>query len=72
MIEELLLKAKGVAGGIDALARHLRVPKKQLASWIDGEIATPPTVFLRAVDFLASASPVVPKSPFSPGGPRTR
>jgi hypothetical protein len=57
MIDDLLLKAKSIAGGIEALARHLRVPKKQLASWIDGEVATPPTVFLRARDFLATAAP---------------
>jgi hypothetical protein len=50
-----LLIAKGIAGGIDALARHLRVPKKQLASWIDGEVETPRTVFLRVVDYLAGA-----------------
>ena len=47
--------AKSIAGGIDALARHLRVPKKQLASWIEGEVETPPTVVVRCVGFLASA-----------------
>ena len=52
-----LVIAKGVAGGIDALARHLRVPKKQLASWIDGEVETPRTVFLRVVNYLAGALP---------------
>ena len=52
----MLLVAKGVAGGIEALARHLRVPKKQLASWIDGEVSTPPTVCLRVVDYLAAAT----------------
>jgi hypothetical protein len=52
-----LLIAKSIAGGIDALARHLRVPKKQLASWIEGEVDTPPTVVVRCVDFLAGAHP---------------
>ena len=52
-----LLIAKGIAGSIDALARRLRVPKKQLASWIDGEVQTPRTVLLRAVDYLAGALP---------------
>ena len=52
-----LLIAKSIAGGIDALARHLRVPKKQLASWIEGEVETPPTVVVRCVDFLAGAQP---------------
>ena len=50
----MLLRAQGLAGGIEALARHLRVPKKQLASWINGELDTPYGVFLRAVDFLRS------------------
>jgi len=52
-----LMIAKGVAGGIEALARHLRVPKKQLASWIDGEVETPRTVFQRVVNYLAGAVP---------------
>jgi hypothetical protein len=52
-----LLIAKSIAGGIDALARHLRVPKKQLASWIEGEVDTPPAVVVRCVDFLAGAQP---------------
>ena len=47
--------AKSIAGGIDALARHLRVPKKQLASWIEGEVVTPSTVVVRCVGFLAGA-----------------
>ena len=50
-----LLIAKSIAGGIDALARHLRVPKKQLASWIEGEVETPPTVVVRCVGFLGGA-----------------
>ena len=52
-----LMIAKGIAGGIEALARHLRVPKKQLASWIEGEVETPRSVFLRAVDYLSRALP---------------
>jgi hypothetical protein len=48
----MLLRARDLAGGIEALARHLRVPKKQLAEWIDGEVATPHGVFMRVVDFL--------------------
>jgi hypothetical protein len=52
----MLARAKGIAGGIEELARHLRVPKKQLASWIDGEVETPYGVFLRAVDFLRGAA----------------
>lgn len=48
----MLLEAKSIAGGIEALARHLRVPKKQLGSWIDGELETPQAVLLRVIDFL--------------------
>jgi hypothetical protein len=51
----MLLRAMGVAGGIESLARHLRVPKKQLASWIDGEVDTPDGVFARTIDFLRGA-----------------
>jgi hypothetical protein len=49
----LLRRATSIAGSIDALARYLHVPKKQLGSWIDGDIETPHAVFLRAVDFVA-------------------
>jgi hypothetical protein len=51
----MLLRATSIAGGIEALARHLRVPKKQLDRWIAGEVETPHGVFLRVVDFLRSA-----------------
>jgi hypothetical protein len=53
----MLLRALGLAGGIEALARHLRVPKKQLAQWIDGEVATPDGVFMRVIDFLRVGAP---------------
>ncbi len=48
----MLLRAMGIAGGIESLARELRVPKKQLGSWIAGEVETPHGVFLRLVAFL--------------------
>ena len=48
----MLLRALGLAGGIEALARDLRVPKKQLADWIAGEVATPDGVFMRVVALL--------------------
>jgi hypothetical protein len=51
----MLARAQSIAGGIEALARHLRVPKKQLGSWIAGEVETPHGVFLRVVDFLRGA-----------------
>ena len=55
MTNDTLLKAAGIAGGIEALARHLRVPKKQLGSWIAGDVETPHGVFLRVVAFLRGA-----------------
>lgn len=51
----MLLRALDLAGGIEALARHLRVPKKQLAEWIAGEVDTPDGVFMRVVEFLRVA-----------------
>lgn len=51
----MLLRAQGVAGSIEALARELRVPKKQLGSWIAGDVETPHGVFLRVVAFLRGA-----------------
>lgn len=52
----MLLEAAGIAGGIQALARRLRVPSKQLTSWMEGEEKTPHTVFLRVLDFLGARS----------------
>ena len=51
----MLLRAMNMAGGIEALARHLRVPTKQLGRWITGDVETPHGVFLRVVDFLRHA-----------------
>lgn len=50
-----LLEAATVAGGVQALARRLRVPTKQLGCWIDGDADAPVAVFLRAVAFLQCA-----------------
>jgi hypothetical protein len=47
-----LLDAAAIAGGVQALARRLRVPQKQLTSWMEGDEPTPPPVYLRAVDFI--------------------
>jgi hypothetical protein len=51
----MLARAQQLAGGIEALARHLRVPKKQLGTWIAGEVETPDGVFQRVIDFLRTA-----------------
>ena len=50
-----LLEAATIAGGIAVLARKLRVPSKQLGSWMDGEVETPTTVLARALDFIRNA-----------------
>ncbi|HZO02952.1 MAG TPA: hypothetical protein VFB93_17285 [Burkholderiales bacterium] len=47
--QTMLHRAAGIAGGIRELARCLRVPTKQLTSWMEGEVPTPHTVFLRAL-----------------------
>ena len=49
-----LLEAAGIAGGVQALARRLHVPAKQLTSWMEGEVPTPHTVFLRVVAFISA------------------
>jgi hypothetical protein len=52
----MLLVAASIAGSIQALARRLRVPSKQLTSWMEGEEQTPHTVFLRVLDFVGPRS----------------
>lgn len=52
----MLLEAAAIAGGIQALARRLRVPSKQLTSWMQGEEQTPHTVFLRVLNFVGARS----------------
>jgi hypothetical protein len=50
-----LLEAANIAGSIQVLARKLRVPSKQLGSWMQGEVETPATVIARALDFIRDA-----------------
>jgi hypothetical protein len=50
--QSILHRAAALAGGIRALARSLHVPSKQLTSWMEGEVPTPHTVFLRALAFV--------------------
>ena len=49
-----LLEAARIAGGVRALARHVHVPTKQLTSWMEGEVPTPHTVFLRVLAFIGA------------------
>jgi hypothetical protein len=55
MYPDPLLQALGIAGDLQALARHLHVPKKQLGSWLAGETETPPAIVVRAISFLQRA-----------------
>jgi hypothetical protein len=50
--QSLLQRAAALAGGIRELSRRLHVPRKQLTSWIEGEVPTPATVFQRALAFV--------------------
>jgi hypothetical protein len=50
-----LLEAAAAAGGVQALARRLRVPTKQLGSWMQGDAEAPASVIMRAVYFLQCA-----------------
>ena len=54
-----LLEAMNIAGNIQVLARKLRVPSKQLGSWIEGEVETPGTVLERALNFIRDARTTV-------------
>ena len=65
-----LIEAANIAGGIDLLGRRLRVPKKQLRSWIDGDLETPHAVLLRAVRLLRDARGDCDESSMSPVGSR--
>jgi len=47
-----LQRASEVLGGVEPLARHLRVSPTQLAHWIDARGQPPMDVFLAAVDVV--------------------
>jgi hypothetical protein len=62
-------RAAGFCGGVRKLARHLRVPLRDLEKWMAGETAPPIAVFLKAIDLvLAETTP--PAGPS--GGPAPR
>jgi hypothetical protein len=48
----VLHRACQIMGGVDALARHLKVSRELLHAWLEGEDAPPASVFLRAVDLI--------------------
>ena len=59
----MLRRAMDIAGGIEALARELHVPKKQLGSWIAGELETPDGVYLRLIAFLRARHAIEAATP---------
>jgi hypothetical protein len=76
-----LQKAADLLGGRKKLARVLRVPAKELDTWIADEAKPPLNVFLRVVDLLidetgttpeaAVSDPDEPPPPRDALGPRT-
>ena len=48
----VLHRACQILGGVDKLARHLKVSRALLHAWLDGDDVPPPTVFLQAVDLI--------------------
>jgi hypothetical protein len=51
--EQTLRRAAQVLGGTEQLAHYLAVKPSQLELWMGGAEATPPDIFLKAVDLLA-------------------
>ena len=48
----VLHRACQILGGVHQLARHLKVSRTLLHSWLEGEELPPPAVFLQAVDVV--------------------
>lgn len=66
-----LRKAAELAGGLDKLARRLRVKSPELLDWMNGKAEVPTDVFLKTVDLLLDEMPVPPGSdPGDPPSPR--
>ena len=49
---DTLRRAARLAGGVDALARALKVSTWKLEAWLNGHEPVPDEVFLRAVDLI--------------------
>jgi DNA-binding transcriptional regulator YiaG len=68
MYARTLRRAAELSGGHEALARELRVPTNQLASWLAGRASPPGDVFLRAVDIIGEHNlHAIRQSPAAPG-----
>jgi hypothetical protein len=48
----VLHRACQILGGVDQLARHLKVSRTLLHAWLDGDDVPPASVFLKAVDLI--------------------
>jgi hypothetical protein len=48
-----LRRAVTACGGLPALAKALEVSVGDLAHWLEGQVATPNAVFIRALDLVA-------------------
>lgn len=48
----VLHRACQIVGGVEALAKTLRVSRAQLHRWLEGEEEPPASVFLQAVDVV--------------------
>jgi hypothetical protein len=45
-------RACQILGGVDELARHLKVSRAMLHAWLEGEDVPPASIFLKAVDLI--------------------
>ena len=48
----VLHRACQIAGGVEQLAKRLRVSTAMLFRWLEGEDVPPPSIFLKAVDLV--------------------
>lgn len=48
----VLHRACQILGGVEPLARHLKVSLTMLHAWLEGEEVPPPGIFLKAVDLI--------------------
>jgi hypothetical protein len=54
---DTLRRAARLLGGVEPLARKLRVSPRQLEAWMNGQEAVPTDIFLRTVDLIEDSRP---------------
>lgn len=54
---DTLRRAALLLGGVEPLARKLRVSPRQLETWMNGVEAVPTDIFLRTVDLIEDSRP---------------